>query len=873
MNQQLYLRAAALLLLALVLGGCQEGFWKRSDDVTVVTIEERELDTLWVEAPAKQRAEAYPREVYRASTPRAFDLLHTRLAVRFDWAAQAVQGEATLVLKPYFYTESVLQLDAKGFDIHGVMRIDGQDSVELNYENTGEKLNIGLGKPFSAADTVTIYVAYTARPADRKTGGSAAIRSDQGLYFINHDGSKANVPQQIWTQGETESSSCWFPTIDKPNERTTQEIYITVEERFKTLSNGVLVRSQPADEAGLRTDYWRMEQPHAPYLFMLAVGEFAVVRDQWEDVPLAYWVEPEYEADAAAIFAHTSEMLSFFSDKLGLKYPWPKYDQVVVREFVSGAMENTTGVIFGDFVQRHKRELIDDNNDLIVAHEMFHHWFGDYVTCESWSNLALNESFANYSEYLWVEHKYGADAAGYHLHNELEGYLYTPKRNMHDLIHFKYDDKEDMFDRHSYNKGGCILHYLRYLIGDEAFFKSLNLYLTENAYTTVEAHQLRLAVEEVTGLDWNWFFNQWFFSTGHPELVVTTAFDSTTQMLALTVEQIQDPKAYRPVFDLPLSVDVYLPDGSVQRHLVRIQDRVQTFQLPTLVDPALVILDPDHVLVGGIATQHTLHQSAFKYRHAPHVMDRYDALMALLQAQNAAIEALRDSIIHEALRDPYHGIRELALRGIARDMGRLTEATPLLNDPNAQVQTAAWLLFAASKDSLHCSLAQKRLGTYGTRAAYTVVAAQLQYLSLFCPEEAIVAARPHRSEPHPTIVNALADIYASTGDTTHLAYFLDHLPVIAQWDGEDVDFLQQYERLLSQLSPRALLPHARALQSVALTAPEMWTRYRAARLLRDLKGEAQKDKPTQAAIQSLLAAVIEAETAAELHTIYESWQR
>ena len=183
-------------------------------------------------------------------------------------------------------------------------------------------------------------------------------------------GEDPNKPQQIWTQGETEWNSKWFPTIDKPNERCTQEMYITVEDKFKTLSNGVLVNSIK-NEDGTRTDFWKMAQPHAPYLFMIAVGEFAVVQDKWEGIPLDYYVEPEYERSARAIFGNTVEMLDFFSSKLGIKYPWAKYAQIVVRDYVSGAMENTTSVIFGDFVQKHEEDLIDNNNDRIVAHELF----------------------------------------------------------------------------------------------------------------------------------------------------------------------------------------------------------------------------------------------------------------------------------------------------------------------------------------------------------------------------------------------------------------------------------------------------------------------------------------------------------------------
>jgi len=220
-------------------------------------------------------------------------------------------------------------------------------------------------------------------------GGSAAITSDQGLFFINPRNEDSEKPQQIWTQGETEWNSRWFPTTDKPNERCTQEMYLTVEDKYVTLSNGLL-KSSKKNADGTRTDYWKM-----------------------------------------------------------VKYPWQKYSQVVVRDYVSGAMENTTGVIFGDFVQKTERELIDNHNDGIVAHEMFHHWFGDYVTCESWANLTMNEGFANYSEYLWFEHKYGREEADRHLRNEMNGYLGSVGQGgAHPLIHWGYNDKEDMFDAH-----------------------------------------------------------------------------------------------------------------------------------------------------------------------------------------------------------------------------------------------------------------------------------------------------------------------------------------------------------------------------------------------------------------------------------------
>ncbi|MEL7163492.1 MAG: M1 family metallopeptidase, partial [Bacteroidota bacterium] len=337
--------------------------------------------------------------VYRATYKRTHDLLHTKLDLRFDWPREQVIGTATLTLTPLFSPSNQLVLDAKGFDFKSIKTASDQT---LSYDYGGEKqqVTIALDREYKRGEEYTLVIDYVATP--EQSGGSSAITSDKGLFFINPRGEEGDKPQQIWTQGETENNSRWFPTIDKPNERCTQEMYVTVEDRFKVLSNGTLMEEKTNGD-GTTTFYWKMDLPHAPYLFMLAIGEFDVVEDEkWNGIPVNYWMEKGWKDHAKDIYPYTPEMLTFFSDVTGVKYPWPKYSQVAVRDYVSGAMENTSAVIFGEFMHGTKRDLIDvETNEKIVAHEMFHHWFGDYVTCESWSNLTLNEGFANYSEYLW----------------------------------------------------------------------------------------------------------------------------------------------------------------------------------------------------------------------------------------------------------------------------------------------------------------------------------------------------------------------------------------------------------------------------------------------------------------------------------------
>ena len=471
---------------------------------------------------------------YRPAAERTNDLIHTALNVGFDWNKQYLFGEATLTLSPYFYPTDEVVLDAKGMDIETVSLLGG-DTLEYHYD--GELLSIQLDRLYHRTDEYSLFIKYVSKPNElKKTEGLSAISDDKGLYFINPLGEDPEKPMQIWTQGEPESNSVWFPTIDKPNERCTQEITMTVENRFMAMSNGVLVEDIDNGD-GTHSVSWRQDIPHAPYLFMMAIGEFAQIKDEWNGMSVDYFVEEKYRDVAQEIFGETPAMLTFFSEQLGVKYAWDKYWQVCVRDYVSGAMENTTAVIFGEFVQRDERELLDEDYEDIVAHELYHHWFGDLVTCESWANLPLNESFATYGEVLWREHRYGEDEKYRKIYDDMDSYFSEAANGKQvDMIRYHHDTAEDMFDSHSYAKGGVILNMLRDIVGDEAFFASLRLYLEDNKFESVEIHNLRLAFEEVTGQDLNWFFNQWFLSAGHPLLDIQYEYTDSSVIVNLWQE-------------------------------------------------------------------------------------------------------------------------------------------------------------------------------------------------------------------------------------------------------------------------------------------------------------------------------------------------
>lgn len=622
-------------------------------------------------------------EHYRPSFERKWDLIHTGLEVSFDWEKQRLHGKAILILCPLAYPDSVLVLDAKNFDIHDIRDIKSDRQLTYQYDST--LLHISLNRVFQRKDTLHLKIVYTAKPAERtRTISDGAISSDQGLFFINPLNDTKGKPMQIWTQGETSHNSCWFPTIDHPNERCTGEIRIEIEDRFVTLSNGILKSTQKKPN-GKRVDHWQMNIPHAPYLFMMAIGEFAVVKDSWLGMDLAYYVEPKYSGHAKEIFNHTPEMLSFFSDLFGLKYPWQKYHQVIVRDYVSGAMENTTAVIFGDFIQKTKRQLLEENNDKIVAHELAHHWFGNYVTCESWANLTMNEGFANYAEYLWLEHKYGKEEADFHRAQELSGYLEdVQEKGARHLIRFYYEDEQEMFDPHSYNKGGLVLHHLRNILGDEVFFAGVKLFLAQNALKPVEAHHLRLAMEEVSGKDLNWFFNQWFFDKGHPEIEVKYEWDADNKRVSIALDQVQQAWNSRlQVFQIPTEIALFHADGSITRHPVTMNQRSQQIEINCSTQPLGILFDPYYHVPARIIHNFEINDDYLRVRFRSDISGFYK-----LEGLHY-IEYLPQEDYAYFIGHPYHLYRSMALEKSGDWVSRDTLWKIALEDPSPIVRSQA----------------------------------------------------------------------------------------------------------------------------------------------------------------------------------------
>ena len=646
-------------------------------------------------------------EIYRQTHTKTTELKHTKLKVNFDYQKEQMGGEEWLTASPYFYSTDSLVLNAKGMLIHEVALDKNGSKSPLKYEYKDDLLKINLDKTYNRNQDYTVYIKYTARPNEVSQKGSAAISDAKGLYFINAQGKDADKPTQIWTQGETESSSAWFPTIDKSNQKTTQEIYMTVPDKYVTLSNGIM-KSSTKVSGGLRTDHWVMDKKHAPYLFFMGVGEYAVVKDKWRNIEVDYYVEKEYEPFAKQIFGNTPEMIEFFSKRLSYDYPWSKYAQITGRDFVSGAMENTTATLHQESAQQKPGDLIDENRwEDTIAHELFHHWFGDLVTAESWSNLTVNESFANYSQYLWNEHKYGKDIADYGLMKEIRGYMMDPSNISKDLVRFNYHSREDMFDGVSYNKGGAILHMLRNYLGDDAFFAGLTDYLKTNEFGTGEAHQLRLSLEKVSGKDLNWFFNQWYFGNGNPKISYTTSFEPVKKEVTITLSQNQIGQN----FQFPLSIDIF-ENGKPTRKNVWVSAKEKndfTFQVSK--NPDLVNLNSDGVLLAEITDTKTPEQFLIQYQNSTQFLSRYKAVENAIENLTKNPAALKTVVA--ALKDSNFRIRGKALVGL--DLSKPDQAKAALaevekmasSDPKTLVQGAAISALGKIKDKKYLPLFEK----------------------------------------------------------------------------------------------------------------------------------------------------------------------
>jgi aminopeptidase N len=514
----------------------------------------------------------------RYSPDRSFDTLHVSIDLRLDLARRSATGSCRTRLRAFRDGARMIHFDAVDMKVSGA-RIEGRS---MRFSHKDGKLSIGLPAALRAGEEVLVEVAYALR--DPKAG----------LHFVYPGPHNRKNPVQVWSQSQPEDARCWFPCHDSPRQKATSELRCTVPKGFMAVSNGALCETT---RRGRETTYhWRMDHPHSIYLISLAVGKFSKVSDEWDGIPVDYYCERGREQDARRGFGKTPKAMAFFSRMTGVRYPYGKYAQVAVAEY-PGGMEHTTCTTQTDACLIDERAALDNDLDLLVAHELAHQWFGDLVTCRDWSHAWLNEGFATYFEVLFQAHDKGQDEADYELYQNAKAYFEEDSsRYRRPIVCETYKYPWILFDRHLYEKGGWVLHMLRHKLGDDLWWKSINHYLLKFRDRSVETVDLVESIEEATGLNPRAFFDRWVFKSGYPQFRVQQDWDPKSGKASLWVLQTQDVSAEAPLFEVPLTFR-FSGKGWEKDFTQQIKAKEQrfTFKLPGA--PLNVELDPEHRLL------------------------------------------------------------------------------------------------------------------------------------------------------------------------------------------------------------------------------------------------------------------------------------
>lgn len=668
-----------------------------------------------------------------------YDVQHYRIEVAFDWKEKSVSGKTTITLRPFVNGLKEVELDAGEMKISAVALVLPQSTLSLKYNYDGtEVLKVALDRDYPAGRDLKLAVSYSAKPR-------------KGISFIAPTAEDPGRPYQIWTQGEAQTNHYWFPCYDYPNDKATSETLVTVDSKYQVISNGALLGVKPDPAKKTSTWHWKMDQPYSSYLVSVIVGDFDEVKADYDGIPISSYVQKGRLSDGKVTLSRIAQMVRFYSEKTGVRYPYAKYAQTTVRDF-GGGMENISATTLGDNTLHDQRahEDLGSGNDDLQAHELAHQWFGDYLTARDWSEIWLNESFATYMANLYQESAEGREAMLYSvLQNQRQYFQTWNQGDRRPVVNNRYDDPDAVFDTYAYPRGGATLHMLRTILGDEAWWKAIGHYLKSNALKNVETPQLKIAIEEATGQNLGWFFDQWIFRMGHPELEVGYSYDDSAHKLKLTVKQNQkapEKSVYQSVdvFRLPLEIGITTSAGE-KLEKIEVNKAEQSFTFDVSEKPLIVNFDRGNAIIKTLKFPKTLEELAYQARNDKDAMGRIwainelkgkkdsevaaSALGAVLAsdsfwaARSEAAEALSGfdaklskTFLMAAAKDKKSAVRREALKGLARHKD--ASLAPLLTE-------------IIRTDSSYYAIgeAAKALGNGGGAGAYETLSSLLEMKS------------------------------------------------------------------------------------------------------------------------------------------------
>jgi aminopeptidase N len=686
-------------------------------------------------AAAEPQAFSPPEEPRHYMPERGYDLRDVRLDLAFDWEKREVSGTATNTLAPLRPGLDHLEFHAAGLEVTRV-RLAGEE-LPFSRDPAAQTLTVHLGHPHEPGEVLAVAIDYTAHPRT-------------GLYFVGPDAAYPAKPRQIYSQGEPDLNRYWFPSWDAPNDRATSELFATVKQPFQVIGNGRLVEVLDRPD-GTRTFHWRMEQPHPTYLTSVVVGEFSRVADAWQGVPVEYYVPPGREADARAALGRTPEMMGYFSELTGLPYPFAKYAQTFVYDFPWGGMENVTATTETERTLHTEDQDADFTSDDLVSHELAHQWFGDLISCRSWDQTWLSEGFADYFAALWNGHAHGADAFAVAIDSLREGYLTEAEEDYRrPIVTQRFTDPIRMFDAHSYQKGALVLHMVRYLVGEDAWWRGIREYVRRYAGQTVTTADFQSTMEEVSGVPLGPLIDQYVLGAGHPELGVRWEWRPETRQVHITVEQRQRISEETGFFSFPVEIELLGEHGATEQRVQRIDleaRRHQDIYLPSETRPRTVVFDPHGWMLKTLDFQKPLDEWIAQLDTAPEPAARLDALRALGALGGGMAKGEAEAALGRVLHGgAFHGLR----RAAADALGALGTEAALrelrsADEADSRVRTAQ--LAALKKFPRHRELIPVLRRALEEDRSFTARAAAAGSLGAF---------RTERAEVAPLLVRALA---------------------------------------------------------------------------------------------------------------------
>lgn len=505
-----------------------------------------------------------------ASEPNPIDVLSYHARLQLLPPRQWLEGNVDITLTPT-QTLSSFFLDLVGLQVDSVVCRDHA----LQFRVLSPRLWLEGDSDVAPGDTLRFTVFYGGRPGNDGFGGFFSL--DEVLFTVGQ-GIYSTPPSM---------TRYWLPCHDDPSDKAYWSAEITAPRSVLALSNGKLLAKTERDTVAVWR--WRETRPMSTYLMALTAGNLVHFKDQvvsqdGDAIALDFYARPEHENMAKADWRRTGEMISFFEKKFG-PYPFDSYGMVEVP--MRGAMEHQTLTSFSTYLITGSGEY-----ENIVAHELGHQWWGDWVTPADWRDIWLNEGFASYCEALWQEHLHGAQG----LRTTMENFAAEYFLEADQLGMFSLYDPTYLWGATVYEKGAWILHMLRFLVGDSCFFNALQTYGNHFGEKNATTADFARVVSESYGQDLDWFFQQWVYRPDIPEWRATWQCETTGPRryeLRLNIEQRGRNGL---LLKAPLEVEIRLLNRAL-RDTVWVERASETF-VYQIEEPAVTVeVDPDDWLL------------------------------------------------------------------------------------------------------------------------------------------------------------------------------------------------------------------------------------------------------------------------------------